>query len=402
MRRREVLAGLATAWPLATRAQQTLPMVGVLSGRSAAETASVLAAFHRGLAEIGFAEAKNLTIKYRWAEGRYERLPALAAELVDSNPVVLAATGGSSAALAAKAATSTIPIVFTVGGDPVKLGLVESLSRPGRNVTGVTLFITEVGAKRLELLRELAPKTSVLGVILNPSYPPAVDEARDVQGYAHALGFQVHLLNIAREADIEQASATIAALQIMALLVANDLFLIGLRDRLVRVAAEQSIPAVYIAREFVEAGGLMSYGATAHRLGVELREVPVSVEEDFQGGFTKMTQEGVDGCMVLSSPLMISRRELLAELALRHRLPSMFGTKENVLAGGLMSYAPDALDLNRRAATYVHRILRGAKPADLPVEQPSRYELVINVKTATALGIAISPTLLARAHEVIE
>src|SRR5215204_2555992 len=145
MRRREVLAGFATAWPLATRAQQTLPMVGFLSGRSAAETASVLAAFHRGLAEIGFAEAKNLTIKYRWAEGRYERLRELAAELVDSNPVVLAATGGSSAALAAKAATSTIPIVFTVGGDPVKLGLVESLSRPGRNVTGVTLFITEVG-----------------------------------------------------------------------------------------------------------------------------------------------------------------------------------------------------------------------------------------------------------------
>jgi putative ABC transport system substrate-binding protein len=141
---------------------------------------------------------------------------------------------------------------------------------------------------------------------------------------------------------------------------------------------------------------------TAHRLGVELREVPVSVEEDFQGGFAKMTQEGVDGCMVLSSPLMISRRELLAELALRHRLPSMFGAKENVLAGGLMSYAPDALDLNRRAATYVDRILRGAKPADLPVEQPSRYELVINLRTATALGIVIPPTLLARADEVIE
>ena len=141
---------------------------------------------------------------------------------------------------------------------------------------------------------------------------------------------------------------------------------------------------------------------TAHRLGVELREVPVSVEEDFQGGFAKMTHEGVDGCVVLSSPLMISRRELLAELALRHRLPSMFGTKENVLAGGLMSYAPDALDLNRRAANYVDRILRGAKPADLPVEQPSRYELVINLKTATALNIAIPPTLLARADEVIE
>ncbi|HKG76669.1 MAG TPA: ABC transporter substrate-binding protein [Beijerinckiaceae bacterium] len=283
----------------------------------------MLAAFHRGLAEIGFAEAKNLTIKYRWAEGRYERLPALAAELVDSNPVVLAATGGSSAALAAKAATSTIPIVFTVGGDPVKLGLVESLSRPGRNVTGVTLFITEVGAKRLELLRELAPKTSVLGVIVNPSYPPAVDEARDVQGYAHALGFQVHLLNIAREADIEQASATIAALQITALLVANDLFLIGLRDRLVRVAAEQSIPAVYITREFVEAGGLMSYGA-------------------------------------------------------------------------------DVRDGYRRTGAYVGEILKGAKPADLPVLQPTKLELLLNLRTARMLGITVPLTLQAQADEVIE
>jgi putative ABC transport system substrate-binding protein len=168
MRRREVIAGLgaASAWPIATRAQQTLPRVGFLSGRSAAETVSVLAAFHRGLTEAGFVEGKNIAVDYRWAEGRYQALPTLAAELVMRGPAVLAATGGSSAALAAQGATSTIPVVFTIGGDPVKLGLVESLNRPGRNVTGVTLFITEVGAKRLELLRELAPKTSVLGVIL--------------------------------------------------------------------------------------------------------------------------------------------------------------------------------------------------------------------------------------------
>jgi putative tryptophan/tyrosine transport system substrate-binding protein len=325
VRRREVVAwlGATAAWPLATRAQPALPRVGFLSGRSAAETVSVLAAFHRGLAEAGFVEGKNIAVDYRWAEGRYQGLPALAAELVMRGPAVLAATGGSSAALAAKAATSTIPVVFTIGGDPVKLGLVESLSRPGRNVTGVTLFITEVGAKRLELLRELAPKTSVLGVILNPSYPPAIDEARDVQGYARALGFQVHLLNITREADIEQASAAVAALQITALLVANDPFLIDLRDRLVRVAAEQAIPAVYITREFVEAGGLMSYGA-------------------------------------------------------------------------------DVRDGYRRTGAYVGEILKGAKPADLPVLQPTKLELLLNLRTAKALGISVPLTLQAQADEVIE
>jgi len=194
MRRRELLAGLivVVAQPLPARAQHPLPVVGFLSGRSAAESASVVAAFQRGLAEAGFADGKNITIDYRWGEGRYEALPGLAADLVNRRPAVLAAVGGSSAALAAKSATSTIPVVFTIGGDPVKLGLVESLNRPGQNVTGTTLFITEVGAKRLELLRELAPNATVLAVIVNPNYPPAIEEGRDVQARATALGFEVH------------------------------------------------------------------------------------------------------------------------------------------------------------------------------------------------------------------
>jgi len=325
MRRREVLAGLSLvlAKPLAARAQQPLPVVGFLSGRSAAESASVVAAFQRGLAEAGFSDGKNITIDYRWGEGRYAALPALAAELVNRRPAVIAAVGGSSAALAAKAVTSTIPVVFTIGDDPVKLGLVESLNRPGRNVTGVTLFITEVGTKRLELLRELAPNAAVLAVVVNPNYGPAIEEGRYVQARGIALGFEVHSLSVSRQEDIEQASASIAARHITALFVANDPFLIGLRDRLVRLAAEHSLPAIYVTREFVEVGGLISYGANVR-------------------------------------------------------------------------------DGYRTNGAYVGEILKGAKPRDLPVLQPTKLELLLNLRTARTLNITVPLTLQAQADEVIE
>jgi putative ABC transport system substrate-binding protein len=324
VRRREVLAALAaTALPATTRAQQStkLASIGFLGPAPAANFAPRLDALRVGLRELGYTEGKDLTFSFRWWEAA-DQLPELAAELVRAEVDVLFAPSSAETAVFL-AATKTVPIVFSTHGDPVGIGHVASLARPGGNATGLTTLLTELVAKELEAFKEALPQATRVGVLFASTTPLRV-------------------------------------------------------------------PALATAK------------TTAHHLGVELREVPVSVEDDFQGGFAKMTHEGVDGCMVLSSPLMISRRELLAELALRHRLPSMFGAKENVLAGGLMSYAPDALDLNRRAATYVHRILRGAKPADLPVEQPSRYELVINLKTATVLGIAIPPTLLARTDEVIE
>jgi putative tryptophan/tyrosine transport system substrate-binding protein len=327
MRRREVIAGLgaaAFAAPFKARAQQpAIPIIGFLSGRSRAEVGPALAEFHRGLGDLGFVEGRNVAIDYQWAEGRYDRLPGLAAALVERPVVVIAASGGNSAALAAKAATSAIPIVFTLGGDPVTMGLVSSLNQPGGNATGVTLFITELGAKRFELLRELAPKAARIAVLVNPSYPSGVAEARDVQARGPALGLDVDLFNAATAAELEPAFASIATRKMDALLTAADPFLIDLRHRIVRMAADQRLPAIYHTRDFAEAGGLMSYGASV-----------------------------ADGYYTNGS--------------------------------------------------YVGQILKGARPAALPVQQPTKVELVINLKTARALGLAFPLPLLGRADEVIE
>jgi putative tryptophan/tyrosine transport system substrate-binding protein len=325
MRRREFITSVSAimAWPFVARAQKTRPVIGFLSGRSRAETMAVMGQFYNGLAEAGFVEGKNLRVEYRWAEGRYDRLPTLAAELVALRPTMIVATGGNVAALAAKAATSTIPIVFAAGGDPIKGGLVASLNRPGGNVTGVSLFIAELAAKRLEFLREIVPQSTAIGVLVNPNNPTGVAEAHDVEARATALGLSVTLFNVRGASEIEQTFAAAAQGRIQAVLVTNDPFLIDLKDQLVQIAAAGALPIVYFTRDFVEAGGLMSYGASIgdgyHKVGI-----------------------------------------------------------------------------------YAGRILMGARPADLPVQQPTKFELVINLRAAKALGLEIPPTLLARADEVIE
>jgi putative tryptophan/tyrosine transport system substrate-binding protein len=326
MRRREFITSISAimAWPFVARAQQkTTPVIGFLSGRSRAETVAVMGQFYNGLAEAGFVEGQNLRMEYRWAEGRYDALPALAAELVALRPTMIVATGGNVAALAAKAATSAIPIVFAAGGDPIKGGLVASLNRPGGNVTGVSLFIAELAAKRLEFLREIMPRSTAIGVLVNPNNPTGVAEAHDVEARATALGLTVTLFNVRGASEMEQTFAAVAQGGIQAVLVTNDPFLIDVKDQLVQIAAAGALPIVYFTRDFVEAGGLMSYGASIgdgyHKVGI-----------------------------------------------------------------------------------YAGQILMGAKPADLPVQQPTKFELVINLRAAKALGLEIPPTLLARADEVIE
>jgi ABC-type uncharacterized transport system substrate-binding protein len=327
MRRRGflILAGCAAIAPpgVASAVDATMPVIGFLSGRAANEAVDVLGAFHRGLAEAGFVVGKNLTIEYRWAEGQYDRLPQLAADLVNRQVAVIAATGGSVSGLAAKAATTTIPIVFASGGDAVKLGLVASLNRPGGNVTGVNLTFGDLGPKRLELLHQLVPTATRVAMLVNLNYPSAAAEVAQVENGAQNLGLQVAVFNAPAEGEFEPAFAAFTAQKASGLLVGDDPFLESQRDRLVALAANAKIPAIYFSRDFADAGGLMSYG-------------------------------------------------------------------------------PSITNAYHLVGMYAGRILKGERPVDLPVQQPTTYQLVINIKTAKALGIAVPQSLLARADEVIE
>jgi putative ABC transport system substrate-binding protein len=317
-----LLGGAAAAWPLAARGQQ-VPVIGFLSGRSPGEASSAVDAFRQGLGEIGYIEGQNVTIEYRWAQGHYDRLPPLAAGLVARQVAVIAATGGEASGLAAKAATATIPIVFTMGGDPVELGLVVSLNKPGANVTGVTFIVGDIATKRLGLLRQLVPNATTIAMLVNPNYPATSAEVRDVQAAARTIGLQTDLLTASTSREIDAAFATFTRKRPDALFVGGDPFLLGQRDQIASLAAHHAVPTTYPQREYVDAGGLMSYGTS---------------------------------------------------------VPNGY----------------------RQAGVYTGRILRGAKPAELPVLQPTNLELVINLKTAKALGIEVPPTLLALADKVIE
>jgi putative ABC transport system substrate-binding protein len=326
MKRREfiTLLGGAAAWPLAARAQQAaVPVLGFLNSGLPGEWTRALAAFRRGLEETGFIEARNVAIEFRWAEGHYHRLPELAADLVSRRVAVLVATGGSTTSRAAKAASSTIPIVFTSGTDPVQEGLVESINRPGGNATGVTLLTSLLTAKRLEILREVVPKASVIGVLLNPDGATAQEQLEEVEKAARALDQRVEILNAGSEREIDTAFATITEKKIGALIVGADPFFVVRTDQLVGLAARHAIPAIYEWREFAEAGGLMSYGS-------------------------------------------------------------------------------DRSEAYRQVGKYAGRILKGEKPADLPVMQVTKIDFVLNLKTARALGLTISLPLLGRADEVLE
>jgi len=328
MRRREFMLGLggaaAVAWPLVAQAQQpALPLIGYLSSGSQQGFASRLAAFRRGLQEIGYREGQNVTVEYRWAEGHEDRLPAMAAELVQRRVNVLATPGGVSAARAAKATTAAIPIVFETGADPVAAGLVGSLSRPGGNVTGVTSLNVEVGPKRFELLRQLKPNASAVALLVNPSNPNSQAVIAEARQATRALNLELHLLE-------------------------------------------------------------------------------ASSDGDFEGVFAKLAGLHVGGLVVGPDPFFISRSGRLATLTIRHATVAIFHTREFVSAGGLLSYGGSTAESHRQAGIYTGRILKGDKPADLPVQQITKVELFINGNTAKALGLEIPDELLALADEVIE
>jgi putative tryptophan/tyrosine transport system substrate-binding protein len=326
MSRREFIrlfGSTVVAWPLAARAQQAaMPVIGFLSGGASKGYQFLVAAFHQGLSESGYVEGQNLAIEYRWADGDYEKLPRLAADLVGRHVSAILA-GGPPAVVAAKAATTTIPIVFTSGGNPIELGFVSSLSQPGGNVTGVSFLNNELGGKRLELLRELVPAATSVGFLANPTRPSFQSEVKDAQQAAQALGVKLIILNASTEAEIDTAFAEFSRQGIAALLVGTDAF-------------------------------------------------------------------------------FLTRRDQIVALANRLRVATMYNVREFVVAGGLISYAPSVAEVYRQAGIYVAKILKGANPADLPVLQPTKFGLVINLKTAKALGLTVSNQMQLLADEVIE
>jgi putative tryptophan/tyrosine transport system substrate-binding protein len=327
MRRREVITLLgsgAVAWPLAARAQQpAMPVVGFLGAPSAALYARYVSAVHQGLKEVGYIEHQNVAMEYRWADGQYDRLPALAADLVSRRVAVIVPIGGAPATVAAKAATSTIPIVFNLGADPIQLGLVANLNRPGGNITGIAMMALEIERKRMELLHELAPGSTSIAVLLNPANAQLQSQESEMQAAARVIGRQVLVLKASTEQEIEAAFAALARERAGALLIGADTFFVSEVMLFVVLTARYSIPSIYPFKSYVDAGGLMSYG-------------------------------------------------------------------------------PSLLDAYRQTGVYAGRVLKGEKPADLPIVQPTKFELVINLKTAKALGIEVPPMLLARADEVIE
>jgi putative ABC transport system substrate-binding protein len=325
MRRREfitLLGAMTAAWPLAARAQRQMPVIRILSGGSAEGFAPMEAAFRKGLNQGGVVDGTNVAFESRWANGQFDRLPGLAADLVSRQPAVIA-TVTLPGALAAKAATTTIPVVFVIGEDPVKVGLVASFSRPGGNVTGMTNFMNVLGAKRLELVSEAVPKAAVIALLVNPNNPNAEPDTRDLQVAADALGRRLHVLTASTDRAIETAFAA---------------------------AVEEKVGALFI---------------------------------------------NID-------PFLFSRRQQIAALAARHKVPTIHPFREYVAAGGLMSYGASYITAWRQSGIYVARILKGANPADLPVLQPTKFELVISLKAAKALGLEIPPTVISRADEVVE
>jgi putative ABC transport system substrate-binding protein len=326
LRRREFMVALggAAAWPLAVGAQQApMPAIGYMSARGPEDSTHLLAAFRRGLAEGGYVEGGNTAIEFRWARGDYSRLPMLAADLVSRQVAVIVAAGGEPSGLAAKAATATIPIVFGIGGDPVKAGLVESFSRPGGNMTGVTLLTSLMEPKRLGLLRDLAPGVSVIGALVNPDFPPAVLQLQQTEEAAREIGQRI----VIAKASNDDALAT---------------------------------------------------------------------------AFTSLVQEGAGALLVASDPYFDTRRDRIIAFAARQRLPSIYQFREYAVAGGLLSYGVSITDAYRQYGVYAARILKGAKPAELLVLQPTKFELVINARTAKTLGIRIPENVLSLADEVIE
>jgi putative tryptophan/tyrosine transport system substrate-binding protein len=326
MKRREfiVLIGGATAWPFAAAAQQqAVPVIGFMSGRSPEDSAHLVSAFRQGLAEAGFVEGQNVTIEFRWAHGDYDRLPALAADLVSRKIAVLVGVGGDVSAVAATKATKTIPVVFGMGGDPVKAGMVASFNRPGGNTTGYTLWTSEMESKRLGLLRELVPGVRLIGVLVNPQFPPTEQELADLEPAAKAVSQQLFVARANSDTELDAALAS-------------------------------------------------------------------------------FVQQGVGAFLVTAAPFFDTRHDRIVGFAAQNHLPAVYQFREYATAGGLMSYGPDIVESYRNAGVYVGRILKGEKPADLPVLQPTKFDFVINLKTAKALGLTVPPTLLAEAGEVIE
>jgi putative ABC transport system substrate-binding protein len=329
LKRREFITLLggaaAAAWPLAAHAQEpAVPVIGFLSGRSPNDSAANVAAFHRGLSEVGFFHRQNVEIDFRWALGHYDQLPALAVDLIRRRVMVIVATGGGiTSAQAAKTATATTPIVFVAGTDPVAAGLVAGLNNPGGNLTGVSFLSGALTAKKLELLHELLPKVTAFGVLVNPNFPDTGIQLRDARAAAQALGQKLMIVNAGAAGELQRA-------------------------------------------------------------------------------FSTLVQQGIGALVVAADPFLSANAELLATLAARHAMPTIHFVREYVVASGLMSYGTSITDAHRQAGVYAGRILRGATPAELPVVQPVKFELVLNLKTAKALGLEVPPMLLARADEVIE